>query len=765
MANSPVHILLIEDDGEFRELLSGFLEEEGYRVSAVASGEQAIETAHADPVDLVIADVKLGGMDGLDALSRIKDHRSDLQGLVMTGYSTEADSIRAVKLGVGNYLKKPFTIKDFLQAVQALVLRILAEREVREREAALLETLAWALQSVLMGLPELEQPVEVARRARNAALHCGLDDLAAANIRLAVLAAVVKRHGEPAGIPFVFKGLPRPVLGLLESFENGNALEEQLVRLGVALIEARTAQVADQVREGYQESQARELGTLGLLPLGLALESSGDLEAADRVFQRMIVESGRRRDVVQGHLGRARVLFTRGQGQESLKELEQVARTERDSVFAAEAHLESGILLARMGKREPALAGLRKAAEGFSRTGGALGTARAELALLALGEGDRSRAPDHLALLLQPQNLDSFFQSAAWLLPFLLQLGRQPETHPEVQRGIKRYLRDLPGFVTGWLRQARSEEAVSVALEALAELGTAGYESVLAALAQDPRAGVRQRAQKLLSSQSLQPAAPALRLYGFGEFEAFVGDRQIPSAAWQGKKSIYLLCFLALRQGEFVPREVLVDHFWPDSAERGFKSLSQLLVVIRRALQPGLPADGQETPGDPRKRSYIAREGYALGLDPELLVWHDVVEVEGCLKRASKLPDGEGAEELDRAFELYRGPYLEGCYMDWALEARRDLEHRLVEAGLRLSEIRLSQDRAPEALEVADTVVRMDPLCQPATQRMMEAQIRLGRPELAIRAFERCQRLLSQELGMEPNTDLLRAFHQAKLAI
>jgi DNA-binding SARP family transcriptional activator len=77
----------------------------------------------------------------------------------------------------------------------------------------------------------------------------------------------------------------------------------------------------------------------------------------------------------------------------------------------------------------------------------------------------------------------------------------------------------------------------------------------------------------------------------------------------------------------------------------------------------------------------------------------------------------------------------------------------------------LAQERVQEALEVADTVARMDPLCQQATQRMMEAQIRLGRPEEAIRAFERSQRLLMSELGMEPGTELIRAFHQAKLAI
>ena len=49
------------------------------------------------------------------------------------------------------------------------------------------------------------------------------------------------------------------------------------------------------------------------------------------------------------------------------------------------------------------------------------------------------------------------------------------------------------------------------------------------------------------------------------------------------------------------------------------------------------------------------------------------------MKRAARLPGGEQAGELERAFELYRGPYLQDCYMDWAMEARRDLERRLIE--------------------------------------------------------------------------------------
>ena len=754
MAVSSIQILLIEDDEEFRELLLGLLTDEGYQVSGVASGEQAIETAQGQRFDLVIADVKLGGMDGLDALSRIQDGQSELQSMVMTGYSTEADSIRAVKLGVSNYLKKPFTVADFLKAVESLAQRILEERELREREQALLETVAWALQTVLASCAELESPLEVATRSRDASLHCGLGRLAAENIRLAVLGVLVRRHGEPAGIPFVFRGLPPQVTTLLDSFEEKNSLEEQLVSYGVALAESTSADVPAMVIEAFGQSQVGQGGSEGLLPLGLALESSGDLDGAVQVFSRLVERSKRRREVIHGHLGRARVFFARGDSQASAKELELVSQ-EGTSLVGSEAQLERGVLLARMGRREPALEGLRLAREGFQRFGHALGSARSELALAALGESTDRAVEDHLGLLLQPQNLEAFFQSAPWLFPFLLRCS--PESKAEqVQRGLKRYLRDLPTFTSNWLRHSRSPESVLEALVHLAEVGLSGYEAVLCHLAQSGTDPVRQRAQHLLGQGNQTPTAPVLRMFGMGEFEAFVGDRRVPAEAWRGKKSIYLLAFLAVKMGEFVPRELLVNHFWPDSGDRGYKNLSQLLVVIRRALQP---------PDWPENFHYLAREGSSIGLDPSLMCWHDVVEVESCLSKSESVSGETSAQELERVFELYRGPYLEGCYMDWAVDFRRELNRRLLDAGLTLSALRLSQERFQDALEVAEVVLRLDPLCQQGYLRLMEAQVGLGRPEDALRAFQRCEKKLRLELEIEPSTELLRAYHAAKLAL
>ena len=89
-------------------------------VEAVSSGEQALTKAMEVAFDLEVTDIRMEGMSGLEALEQMKQHQPDIGSLVVTGYSTEADSIRAIRLGVGEYLKKPFDLSDFLAAVEAL---------------------------------------------------------------------------------------------------------------------------------------------------------------------------------------------------------------------------------------------------------------------------------------------------------------------------------------------------------------------------------------------------------------------------------------------------------------------------------------------------------------------------------------------------------------------------------------------------------------------------------------------------------------------
>jgi len=137
-------ILILEDDPTLRASMATVLEEEGYQVVAVGRGEDAVETAKNEDFDLIVSDIRMAGMDGLDALAQVKGTRPEICCMVVTGYSTEADSVRAIHLGVQEYLKKPFRLEQFLEGVRRLTSRRRQEQLLFIRERALLRTALWA---------------------------------------------------------------------------------------------------------------------------------------------------------------------------------------------------------------------------------------------------------------------------------------------------------------------------------------------------------------------------------------------------------------------------------------------------------------------------------------------------------------------------------------------------------------------------------------------------------------------------------------------
>lgn len=116
-------ILLVDDDETLRESLKMLLSSEDYRVEAAASGEEAQEMARQRYFDLVLCDVRMPGIDGLEAIRRLQEVISDAYFMVMTGYASEDAPIEALRLGVDDYLTKPFDIPLFLEKLRAVARR------------------------------------------------------------------------------------------------------------------------------------------------------------------------------------------------------------------------------------------------------------------------------------------------------------------------------------------------------------------------------------------------------------------------------------------------------------------------------------------------------------------------------------------------------------------------------------------------------------------------------------------------------------------
>jgi excisionase family DNA binding protein len=109
-------VLVVDDEASIRDLLAKTLALAEYDVDVAPDGRSALERMRMNPYDLLIADLKMPGMDGLTVIREAKRYKADLPVIIITGFSTESSAIEAVNLGVAGYLTKPFRVPQVLAA-------------------------------------------------------------------------------------------------------------------------------------------------------------------------------------------------------------------------------------------------------------------------------------------------------------------------------------------------------------------------------------------------------------------------------------------------------------------------------------------------------------------------------------------------------------------------------------------------------------------------------------------------------------------------
>ena len=104
-------ILIVDDDNSVRDFLVRFLKQKGYRdVRAVGTGQEALDIIKKEDISLVLLDVRLPEMDGLEVLRKIKEINKDIGVIMITGFPDEAIAKGAVKEGAYDYIIKPFDL-------------------------------------------------------------------------------------------------------------------------------------------------------------------------------------------------------------------------------------------------------------------------------------------------------------------------------------------------------------------------------------------------------------------------------------------------------------------------------------------------------------------------------------------------------------------------------------------------------------------------------------------------------------------------------
>jgi DNA-binding NtrC family response regulator len=138
-------VLLVDDEVDFLATLAERLEARGLKVETASSGEDAVAKAEGEGFDLIILDLSMPGIDGLETLKRIKDKQPDAEIIMLSGQGSIRTSIEAMKLGAEDFLQKPVNITDLLDKISEAKdkrLLVLQAKSVKEIEK-ILHTKGW----------------------------------------------------------------------------------------------------------------------------------------------------------------------------------------------------------------------------------------------------------------------------------------------------------------------------------------------------------------------------------------------------------------------------------------------------------------------------------------------------------------------------------------------------------------------------------------------------------------------------------------------
>jgi DNA-binding NtrC family response regulator len=114
----PIRVLIVDDEVEFTETLVKRLRKRNLTVNGVPSGEAALEQLKASPVDVVVLDVKMPGMSGLDTLREIRKGHDQVEVIMLTGHASVEAALEGMAVGAFDYLMKPTQIDELVYKIQ-----------------------------------------------------------------------------------------------------------------------------------------------------------------------------------------------------------------------------------------------------------------------------------------------------------------------------------------------------------------------------------------------------------------------------------------------------------------------------------------------------------------------------------------------------------------------------------------------------------------------------------------------------------------------
>ena len=742
------HILVVEDDEFMRASLETELKIAGYRVSLAESGEQAIELAHTQHFDLVVCDIRMPGINGLDTLSALREMQPSARNIVMTGYADADAPIKAVKLKVDDYLMKPFSADDFLQAVKK-ALHVQLQELRRQRTSRQLRTL---LLATTRQLADTELATVCQQAAQRACLLGRQLGLSPARLEALQLACWLQ-----------------PLRPQLEQVEDLKSL--------TVLLDQAQEQWEGQGPKGWRHQQI----PLDARILRLAL---GEVEGIDPQLIPLLdadedappTEESLARPP-QGLLALAQSYFDAGQLELSHSALERALAADLDPETAAQAWLFAGRLRHQRGQREAAEEASRQAEQAALRCGQERVRAESILLRAALGSAQTEELEQAQQIFQAYEEFESLAECDMWLalagqsqaVPRLLNTLQQesslwiryPEPlaralQPAAQEALlfsavhKAGERAL-GLLEHWLEPTSALDLRLKSLDLLALLDTPAARALLTRSCQSDSPALAQKSQ-LLAQHTSAPEIPQLQLFLLGRMRLSLGGMLLSDDGLAAKKTRSLFAYLAWRRPRESSEDVLVDLFWPDSGPKSKHSLHNAIYQIRKALKTHLGEDSEK----------LLQLTHGYSLEPHPCLWVDVEEFmrhcEAAQRAFQSNQNALAVAELKRAELLYRGDFLEGNYDDWAENARQQIQERLTGLLTALGRHFFEQNRYEVSLDYWKRLLQRDNCSEDAYLGCILSYLAMGRQGDAVRTYHQCSQTLRQELNLSPPPRLVETY-------
>lgn len=802
-------ILLVDDDDLFLNVMEKLLVKEGYEVSAALNGLEALSLAKAGSFDLIVMDVRMPVMDGIEALSEMKRSQPTLKSITITGYTTLDSERRAHKIGTSAFFYKPLEIDKFLQAIKQTLATVEGDsvREERTRclECRYLKVITSHITALLSKDEKLLNKFLHRRRILSALIdHFHLSSQEGQILELAGCLMDLSLHEEEPPLNSIFKvqfleiknsleenQLMEPVMAILSSSKALLNSTKNLVKKEVPFL-SRLLATANMYAEKAVEKQCSYAEFL--LEMDEYTKERCDpciLEALKLIGETASTDLMKNGLFASPTQNSNRELRNRIH---SLIALGNLYLENNNHSVALEAYGEGLNLLDLLpNDRSSVLCyfGMARCYLGLKKKKTAIQVARFVLDICKQNKFNQLLFDTLLFLckyFLEEEDsnqANGFLEEASLLLAagsdrgnlvrFQLYLTRLELVKNEPQAAFEKWqmaINYLQQMTTPYLLLEEKEsfsllasafvDATSLTkdlLKTAKKLEEREIEFIGCLLQKIPEKKRSLFLQLMKEEFQVPTSARIIRVFSFGSIRVYRSGELIMEKEWRFKKTRTFLLLLLAHDPKKLTDDFIIDLLWPNTPfEKAKNNLYHAVHHLRKILEPSRE--------DPSRSLYILREGNCYYFNKNAQYWWDVDEFEKIIKSSEEFVQRGDIENAINSFQdmksLYQGDFLqENLEDEWVLLFRQQLQQKFLSAQIKLLRCYVSIDNWEGAIECARQVLEEDPYNEEIYLIAMQGYIKTENHANAIKHYKNYMKIMYEELKLSPSKEIEELYQKA----